>query len=271
MCVPLHELGLVAAETRAGDVANNARTSSDSPPRAWSKAPPIRYLHIYEDANISLGIFCLPANAQIPLHNHPGMTVLSRVLYGTMHVRSFDWRADAGGGKPSNGREALPVYDQAFTAGDAPVVLFPTSGGNIHQFTALTDCAVLDLLSPPYSTDDGRDCTYYQQVPGGTDGVVVLQAFDPPADFVISSGVYRGLKVGPNTSGLDEGERSGNSTEDSGSPGSTSPRSVSPTLGGHSPPGINPDEEDAVRLANKFKQSTLNGNIKKPVDAAGGM
>ena len=42
--------------------------------------PPITYLLIYEDSRVSLGIFCLPARARIPLHNHPGMTVLSRCV-----------------------------------------------------------------------------------------------------------------------------------------------------------------------------------------------
>lgn len=52
-----------------------------------------------------------------------------------------------------------------FTAPCDSSVLYPASGGNIHAFRALTPCAVLDVLGPPYSKEDGRDGSYYKDSP----------------------------------------------------------------------------------------------------------
>ena len=98
--VPLEELGLgghAPPPTSDADVYSSTSSRSSSPSLTdgshaallgsllaaeEAPRPPITYLLIYEDERVSLGIFRLPARARIPLHNHPGMTVLSRCVAG---------------------------------------------------------------------------------------------------------------------------------------------------------------------------------------------
>ncbi|GLT75799.1 hypothetical protein SLA2020_474960 [Shorea laevis] len=125
--------------------------------------PRVTSTTVYQCNEFSLCIFFLPATAVIPLHNHPGMTVFSKLLWGQMHIKSYDWV------DPANSEESVPAShlrlakleaNSVFTAPCDTSVLYPTTGGNIHQFTAKTPCAVLDVLGPPYSHD--RDCSYYR-------------------------------------------------------------------------------------------------------------
>eukprot|EP01018_Ginkgo_biloba_P011158 Gb_25023 [translate_table: standard] len=174
-------------------------------------ATPITYLHLYECDRFSMGIFCLPTSAVIPFHNHPGMTVFSKLLFGSMHIKAYDWvdpmnaeqNAD-----PSRLRLAKLKVDNVFTAPCETSVLYPTSGGNIHSFRAVTCCAVLDVLGPPYSDTAGRNCTYYHEYPysslpddGNTmpsddeQGYAWLEEIERPDDFFVRGAAYKGPRI----------------------------------------------------------------------------
>jgi cysteamine dioxygenase len=132
--------------------------------------PTIRHTTIYKSENFSMVMFFLPPNAVIPLHNHPGMTVFSKLLLGSMHIKSYDW-VDPDPGVSSDSapdnqlRLAKLVCDDVFTAPCDTSVLYPTAGGNMHRFRAIVPCAILDILGPPYSIEEDRDCTYYTDIP----------------------------------------------------------------------------------------------------------
>ena len=83
------------------------------------------------------------------------------MLYGQLHVRSYDWvnpQPSGHEGSDPKSSTAKLVLDDVVEPTSAPSVIFPSAGGNIHQFTAVTDCAVLDILAPPYSPRGGESC-----------------------------------------------------------------------------------------------------------------
>merc|ERR1712054_676156 len=52
--------------------------------KALNMKTPLRTFVIYKDETVMLQAFFLPPNARIYLHEHPEMTVFSKVVHGTL-------------------------------------------------------------------------------------------------------------------------------------------------------------------------------------------
>ena len=90
------------------------------------------------------------------LKSFTGSKVFRRVLYGSMRVRGLDWLPEEEQPPMGSDRLAAVALETTLDSDSQPAVLFPSTGGNIHQFTAVTPSAVLDVLSPPYSPGTGE-------------------------------------------------------------------------------------------------------------------
>lgn len=181
---------------------------------------------VYECADFELCIFLFPAGTRLPLHDHPGMTVLTKVLYGTLSMRSFDWEqplepSDLAAMTAEQQRqererkahgtrsEAVPGHalprprvacrraDTVLTP-EAPTFCLRPDFANIHSFEAQSACAVLDLIMPPYDDGAGRACHYFT-VADESDGIRPLLAVaEPePGSLTIRGLPYLGPKLRP--------------------------------------------------------------------------
>ena len=87
-------------EARALSTAMDALTPSDlgielcrTPFASLLSGGAITTQCVYACAHFEVVAFLFPARASLPLHDHPGMSVFSRVLHGALQMRSFSWAA----------------------------------------------------------------------------------------------------------------------------------------------------------------------------------
>mmetsp|Transcript_7637 Transcript_7637/g.8768 ORF Transcript_7637/g.8768 Transcript_7637/m.8768 type:complete len:243 (+) Transcript_7637:354-1082(+) len=125
----------------------------------------VGFIPVIKGKNYSIGIFIIPPGARIPLHDHPGMCVISRVLYGKMNVISFDWKHGEQKYGNSLGGNAQVTANKVVEAPETALLLPGSS--NLHEFRASNEngakgVAILDIICPNYSDSEDRPCTYYQ-------------------------------------------------------------------------------------------------------------
>jgi len=141
---------------------------------------PVIYIHITENEIFSMGLFVLRPGSRIPLHGHPDMFGVLRVMNGTMRCRSFTHlpRApDVGPLSKLCGKGAAkwqlcdftvatPDHDTLIRTSHPSCLLTPLKS-NLHEINSVGEDLVifLDILAPPYNHDLGtRECLFYREV-----------------------------------------------------------------------------------------------------------
>mmetsp|Transcript_5636 Transcript_5636/g.13139 ORF Transcript_5636/g.13139 Transcript_5636/m.13139 type:complete len:305 (+) Transcript_5636:264-1178(+) len=141
---------------------------------------PAHFLHVCRHELFEVALIVMPKGSWLPLHDHPGMSVFTKVLHGRLRVTSFDFveqfETEEEGKRTTlaSARDGVVRSSGTLTPSDAPLVLSPSAihralltpphflseSGSIHEFSADETTAFLDVMGPPY-TADSRKCHYY--------------------------------------------------------------------------------------------------------------
>jgi len=104
------------------------------------------------DPSFHASVFALAAGETIPLHDHPGLDVISKVLRGLIRVRTYEWLDAESFVANERGEVVLGEDDGALVLRRWP--------GTLHTITAIEPAAFLDLFAPYYD-EQIRPCSYY--------------------------------------------------------------------------------------------------------------
>ena len=81
------DLGLEHSETIKG--ISGRRSPLSGLFRRTANEAPVTYIKVLEDIDVSIGIFIVKAGSRLPLHNHPNMYGLLKVVYGMVDVKIY--------------------------------------------------------------------------------------------------------------------------------------------------------------------------------------
>jgi cysteamine dioxygenase len=104
--------------------------------------------------NFDIAVFIIPKGRRIPLHDHPEMCVFSKLLLGSLAVKSYSPIRET-----ENIITAKVELNTEKTTND-PSWILTANESNIHEFYALSTSVVFDVLIPPYREPE-RPCNYY--------------------------------------------------------------------------------------------------------------
>lgn len=151
----------------AGDVGFDPLAYRES--ELNKKKAPVSYIELYQDENShTMAIFVVKEGGGLPLHDHPGMYGLLKVIYGKVRLTSYT-ETDSHPlpqhipvqRQGANVKTVIRNPDVIATATSDCCSLSPKEG-NFHEICPLTEfAAFLDILVPPYGL---RGCHYFQGI-----------------------------------------------------------------------------------------------------------
>lgn len=149
-------------------------------------------MNIVNMREFDIQVFVIPKGKELPLHDHPNMMVLSKLITGSLSVRSFN--CEKANNKNSFISKEIPTKK---TSSDNAWLLTPQEG-NIHELKGEENSIVLDVLMPPYMQPD-RPCNYYRSVEmdgdaGKNEGRILEIISDPPDESMPYMIPYKGIK-----------------------------------------------------------------------------
>ena len=151
---------------------------------------PILHMHVFEKSSCaSLAVFLIRKGFKIPLHNHPNMYGLIKVLHGHGTINSYTLNET----KNTTDNEIIATNEctRSLIIGD--MLKLEPNLGNVHEISASSDSdlAFIDLIVPPYESN----CSYYE-ILKKNDNLVYLKVLnETPADYYCDSLVYHGPKL----------------------------------------------------------------------------
>lgn len=211
----LNKLKTIMDGLRADDLGFD-KTLND--PETWKKPnkAPCTYIEVFQNGHINMSIFVLRPGFKMPLHDHPHMHGLLKVIAGAVKIRSFseyplkeavsviDFAVRA---KHEAARIAQGIHkrrrlfanvsnDRVCSENSSTCTLTPTIS-NYHEIEALElPAAFFDILSPPYDTlIEGigpRICRYYTVANEISTNLVELSETKVPSCFYCDQAPYLG-------------------------------------------------------------------------------
>lgn len=168
------------------------------------QSAPMCVMDIFENKDITIAIFVLKHGVTLPMHDHPGMHGLLKVISGIVELNSYSMRTKNDHVIKSNEEiTAIKHRSISLNSNSSACILTP-SEKNLHEIKCIQGpAAFLDILSPPYDVDEfgkgPRPCTFFKIVKSKlcTESAdvfeeVQLSVIESPRDFYSSTLKYIG-------------------------------------------------------------------------------